>query len=84
MAAAVIPAGGAEVGVAECVLHVLQRFARPNQFGGVRVPQAVRSDPDREACVAAEPAELGVGQPVAVDALAGPANEMRPLVRPAR
>lgn len=39
------------------------------------MPKAVRSDPGREAGVAAETAELEVGQPVAVGALTGAADE---------
>ena len=75
MAAAVVPPRGARVGVAEGVLNVLQCCAEPEGLGGVGVAEAVRGDPGREAGVAAESAELGVGQPVAVAALTGPAEE---------
>jgi hypothetical protein len=44
MATAVVPAGGARVGVAEGVLDVLQRGAEAEGLGGVGVPEAVRGD----------------------------------------
>src|SRR4051812_32075089 len=73
--AAAIPPGGARVGVAEGVLDVLQGGAEPEGFGGVGVPETVRGDPSGEAGVPAESSELGVGEPIAVAALALAAGE---------
>src|SRR3954462_14874737 len=72
---AVVAAGGARVGVAEGVLDVLQRCAEPEGFGGVGGAEAVRGNPGGEARLTAEPAELGVRQPVTVGAVAGSADE---------
>src|SRR3954467_10569898 len=73
--AAVIPPGRPWVGVPQGVLDVLQCGAQPEGLGGVGVPEAVRRHAIREAGGAAEPAELGVGQSVAVGTLAGAADE---------
>ena len=75
MAAAVVPAGRPWVGVAQGVLDVLQRGAQSEGLGGVGVAKAVRGHPGRQGGFAAESAELGVGEPVAVGAFAGAADE---------
>jgi hypothetical protein len=66
---------GPRVGVAEGVLDVLQSGAEPEGPGGVGVAKAVRGDAGGQADVAAEPAKLGVGEPVAIGAFAAAADE---------